>query len=130
LAGTAVAYSFDLTMDEMNNLNATTDLLGPWFQKLTVAIMGDANRERSNEELFTLTDTLGGLLLNRSTQFGVPYCGDAQLARPNFIYLVAAESRLASRMASGETLERVAGELRICKETARNQLKAVLAGIL
>jgi DNA-binding CsgD family transcriptional regulator len=40
-------------------------------------------------------------------------------------HLTAAESRLASRMASGETLERVAGDLRICKETARNQLKAV-----
>jgi DNA-binding CsgD family transcriptional regulator len=39
--------------------------------------------------------------------------------------LTAAESRLASRMASGETLERVAEDLRICKETARNQLKAV-----
>jgi DNA-binding CsgD family transcriptional regulator len=48
----------------------------------------------------------------------------ADVLRSSF-HLTAAESRLASRMASGETLERVAGDLRICKETARNQLKAV-----
>jgi hypothetical protein len=93
--GTAVAYSFDLTMDETNNLNTTMDLLGPWFAKLSVGVMADANRDRSNEELFTLTDTLGGLLLNRSTQFGVPYCGDAQLAQPNYIYPVAGQIGVA-----------------------------------
>ena len=39
--------------------------------------------------------------------------------------LTAAEARLAIRMASGAALETVADELRISKETARNQLKAV-----
>src|SRR5579862_3104037 len=56
---TAIAYSFDLTMDEQNNLGTTLDLLGPWVPKLTLGITADANRERSNEEVFTLTDTLG-----------------------------------------------------------------------
>jgi DNA-binding CsgD family transcriptional regulator len=39
--------------------------------------------------------------------------------------LTTAEARLAMRMASGAALETVADELRISKETARNQLKAV-----
>ena len=39
--------------------------------------------------------------------------------------LTAAEARLAIKMASGAALETVADELRISKETARNQLKAV-----
>jgi DNA-binding CsgD family transcriptional regulator len=39
--------------------------------------------------------------------------------------LTAAETRLATRMASGEALEGVADELDISKETARSQLKAV-----
>lgn len=87
---TAVAYSFDLTMDEQNNLGTTIDLLGPWVTKLTLGVTADANRERSNEEVFTLTDTLGDLLTNLSTpQHGVPYCGDAQLVPPNYIYPLA-----------------------------------------
>jgi DNA-binding CsgD family transcriptional regulator len=39
--------------------------------------------------------------------------------------LTAAEARLALHVAEGETLERAADELRISKETARNQLKAI-----
>ena len=87
---TAVAYSFDLMGDETNNFGTTVDGLGPWASKLTLGVTGDANRERSNERLFTLTDTLGDLLMNASTpQFGVPYCGSAQLAAPNYAYPVA-----------------------------------------
>jgi hypothetical protein len=93
---TAVAYSFDLTMDEFNNLGTTINLLGPWMPKFTLGIMADANRERSNERLFTLTDTLGGLLMNLSTpQHGVPYCGNAQLVPPNYIYPVAGQIGVA-----------------------------------
>jgi DNA-binding CsgD family transcriptional regulator/PAS domain-containing protein len=39
--------------------------------------------------------------------------------------LTAAEARLALHVAAGDTLERAADQLRISKETARNQLKAV-----
>jgi hypothetical protein len=87
---TAVAYSFDLTGDETNNLGTTLDFLGPWMPKFTLGITADANRERSNERVFTLTDTLGGLLMNLSApQHGVPYCGNAQLVPPNYIYPIA-----------------------------------------
>lgn len=84
---TAVAYSFDLTMDETNNLGTVLDWLGPWVAKFTLNVTADANRERSNEEVFTLTDTLGGLLMNLSApQHGVPYCGDQQLVEANYVY--------------------------------------------
>lgn len=87
---TAVAYAFDLEGDETNNLGTVLDWLGPWFTKLTLNYTGDLNRERSNEESFTLTDTLGGLLTNLSApQHGVPYCGPQQLVGPNYIYPVA-----------------------------------------
>jgi DNA-binding CsgD family transcriptional regulator len=39
--------------------------------------------------------------------------------------LTPAEARLAARIASGATLEVIAAELRITKETARNELKAI-----
>jgi hypothetical protein len=93
---TAVAYSFDLTMDETNNLGTVLDWLGPWFTKFTLNATADANRERSNEEVFTLTDTLGGLLMNLSTpQHGVPYCGEQQLVQANYIYPIAGKIGVA-----------------------------------
>jgi hypothetical protein len=77
-------------MDETNNLGTVLDWLGPWFTKFTLNVTADANRERSNEEVFTLTDTLGGLLMNLSApQHGVPYCGEAQLPQANYIYPIA-----------------------------------------
>lgn len=86
----AIAYSFDLMGDETNNVGTTLDWLGPWLSKLQLGITADANRERSNERLFTLTDTLGDLLMNLSTpQFGVSYCGPEQLVGPNYAYPAA-----------------------------------------
>jgi hypothetical protein len=87
---TAIAYSFDLTMDEQNNFGTILDLLGPMTPKFALNVTGDANRERSNERTFTLTDTLGGLLVNLDVkQFGVPYCGNAQIVQANYIYPIA-----------------------------------------
>lgn len=40
-------------------------------------------------------------------------------------HMTASEARLAARLLSGETLERVADELGIAKETARNHLKTI-----
>jgi DNA-binding CsgD family transcriptional regulator len=41
--------------------------------------------------------------------------------------LTAAEARLASLVTSGAALDEIAGQLRIARETARSQLKAVFA---
>lgn len=87
---TAIAYSFDLTGDETNNIGSTVNLVGPWANKLGLGITGNANRERQNERLFTLTDTLGDLLMNlNAKQFGVPYCGKPQIVAENYVYPVA-----------------------------------------
>ena len=86
---TGIAYSFDLTMTEDNNLGATTDLVGPWLTKLTLAVKARSNRERSNERAFTVTDTLGLLLANLNTpEYGHRYC-DGQIAQANYIYPIA-----------------------------------------
>ncbi|MGF6312216.1 hypothetical protein ABIB82_006114 [Bradyrhizobium sp. i1.8.4] len=87
---TAVAYSFDLTGDVQNNIGTTVNLVGPWANNFTLGISADANRERQNERVFTLTDTLGDLLMSLSKpQYGVPYCGAEQLVGPNYLYPAA-----------------------------------------
>lgn len=43
--------------------------------------------------------------------------------------LTSAEARLAARLATGDSLETIAGQLGIAKETARNQLKSIFAKI-
>lgn len=96
---TAVAYSFDLTMDETNNLGTTIDLLGPWASKLTLGVTADANRERSNEQVFTLTDTLGGLLLYLNVvRDGQPYCGAAQIVVANYAYPITGQIGVAKTL--------------------------------
>jgi hypothetical protein len=88
----AIAYSFDLTMTEANNLTTTVDLLGPWRNKLMLGITGDANRTRTNERTFTITDTFQFLLanLNATDETGAHYC-DGQIVKANYIYPIAGE---------------------------------------
>jgi hypothetical protein len=91
---TAVAYSFDLTMDESDTFSPKADLVGPWLNKFTLGLTGDANRDRSNERTFTLTDTFGDLLMNVSNpqrQYpNPPYCS-GQIVGPNYIYPIAGQ---------------------------------------
>lgn len=88
----AIAYSFDLTMTEANNLTTTIDLLGPWRNKFLLGVTGDANRSRSNERTFTVTDTFQFLLANLNTKVeaGRHYCDD-QIVGPNYIYPIAGQ---------------------------------------
>lgn len=85
----AIAYNFDLTMTEQNNLGTTVNLLGPWTQKFTLGLSADANRTRSNERSFTVTDTFSELLmgLNRPVR-GQRYC-DGQIVQANYVYPIA-----------------------------------------
>src|ERR1700685_1993726 len=50
----AVAYSFDLTMNEENDLGSMANFLGPWTNQLTLGLSGDVNRTRVNERIFTI----------------------------------------------------------------------------
>jgi hypothetical protein len=85
----AIAYNFDLTMSEENDLGTALDFLGPWTTKFTLAASADANRGRSNERTFTVTDTFGTLLTQLNTPVrGERYC-DGQIVGPNYIYPIA-----------------------------------------
>jgi hypothetical protein len=88
----AIAYNFDLTMTENNNLTTNLDFLGPWKSKFTLNVTGDANRQRTNERTFTITDTFQFLLanLNRADENGVLYC-DGHIVQANYIYPIAGE---------------------------------------
>jgi hypothetical protein len=86
-----VAYTFDLTMTEDNNLGATANFLGPWANKFTLGLTGDANRTRQNERTFTITDKVGFLLreLNTPKPSGKQYCNGHIAFGPNYIYPIA-----------------------------------------
>ncbi len=83
-----VAYTFDLTMSEDNNLGATANFLGPWAAKFTLGLMGDVNRTRENERTFTITDKFSFLLreLNTPKPSGQRYCDGHIAMYPNYIY--------------------------------------------
>jgi hypothetical protein len=88
----AIAYNFDLTMTEENDLGTNVNFLGPWKSKFTLNVTGDANRQRSNHRTFTITDTFQFLLanLNAADENGVLYC-DGQIAKANHLYPIAGE---------------------------------------
>jgi hypothetical protein len=88
----AIAYNFDLTMTEDNNLGTSINLLGPWKPKFTLGIGADANRQRSNERTFTISDTFDFLLrnLNRpGPARGQRYCDGFIVSQANYIYPIA-----------------------------------------
>jgi hypothetical protein len=88
---TGVAYNFDMTMTEDNDISAGTDLLNPMtLSKFTLAIKGSAKRKRSNNRTFTITDTFSGLITKLNTEIypGVRYC-NGKIVGPNYIYPIA-----------------------------------------
>jgi hypothetical protein len=88
----AVAYSFDLSMIEDNNLKGTVNFIGPWnVAKVTLGITPELNRQRRNDRLFTISDRLDFLLvnLNTSNSRGKQYCDGHIALGPNYIYPIA-----------------------------------------
>jgi hypothetical protein len=91
-----IAYDFTLTMNEQNDLSATANFLGPWANKLTLGLTGNADRSRENERTFTVTDKFSFLLkeLNTinytSTGEVRRYC-DGHIRGPNYIYPIAGQ---------------------------------------
>ncbi len=88
----AIGYSFDLTMSEINDLGTDINLLGPWKSKFTLGLKGNFDRARSNKRTFTVTDTFQFLLanLNRLDENGIAYC-DGQIVQANYIYPIAGQ---------------------------------------
>jgi hypothetical protein len=88
---TGIAYSFDLTMEEVNNLSSTFNFLGPWKPVFTLGITGSADRSRQNLRTFTITDKFSFLLGGLNTpKIGQRYC-DGRIVGPNYIYPIAGQ---------------------------------------
>ena len=90
-ADTAIAYNFDLTMTENNDLTAEVNLLKPLTTpRFTLGINAGALRRRTNERMFTIADTFGYLVaqLNRKNRYGERYC-DGKIVRENYVYPIA-----------------------------------------
>jgi hypothetical protein len=81
-ADAGIAYNFDLTMTEDNNLTTDINLLRPLTNSATkLGISAGAARKRNNHRVFTLTDTFRYLVLFLPTE----YC-DGQIVHANYIY--------------------------------------------
>jgi hypothetical protein len=85
-----IGYNFDLTMTENNDLTTEINLLKPLTEpKFTLGINAGALRERSNNRLFTVTDTFSYLLTQLNTPVrGKRYC-DGQIVHDNYVYPIA-----------------------------------------
>jgi len=82
---TGVAYNYDLTAVEINNVDPTVNLVrGLNNPILNIGVTGTFDRQRQNERVFTITDTLGGLITNVREDYCGPYIADE-----NYIYPIA-----------------------------------------
>jgi len=80
---TGVAYNFNLQMTEVNNVNTDINLLKPFTaSSFTLGIKGNADRQRKNERIFTLTDTFSSLL-----RLPPDYC-DGRFVGASYNYVV------------------------------------------
>jgi hypothetical protein len=92
-----MAYGFQLTMNEQNDLTSTANFLGPWVNKLTLGVTGSANRSRENERTFTVTDKFSFLLRELNTPNFTStgevrrYCDGHINLGPNYIYPIAGQ---------------------------------------
>jgi hypothetical protein len=90
-ADTAIAYNFDLTMTENNDLATDINFLKPLTNpRFTLGVNAGAFRKRTNQRTFTITDTFGFLVarLNRKDAYGGRYC-DGKIVRENYVYPIA-----------------------------------------
>jgi hypothetical protein len=79
-----IAYNFELTMTEDNNLSTEVDFIRPIVNpKLTLALTGGASRKRTNDRTFTSSDTFSGLL-----KLPEEYCRGFVVG-PNYVYPIA-----------------------------------------
>jgi len=87
---TGIAYNFDLTMTENNDLSAGLTFNNRFVNPVvTLGIGAGAKRRRSNYRSFTVTDTFSYLLtkLNVEVQ-GQHYC-DGHVVQANYVYPIA-----------------------------------------
>lgn len=87
---TGIAYTFDLTMTENNDLDASLTFKNPFVNPVvTLGVGADAKRQRSNFRTFTVTDTFSYLLTKlNAEQQGQHYC-DGHIVQANYVYPIA-----------------------------------------
>ena len=87
---TGIAYNFDLTMTENNDLSTELSFLKPFTEPVfTLGVEAAAKRKRSNNRIFTVTDTFSYLLTKLNVDVrGYRYC-NGQIAGPNYVYPIA-----------------------------------------
>jgi hypothetical protein len=82
-----IAYTFELTMSEVNNLGSTVNFLGAGQATFTLGVTGNADRSRENVRTFTITDKFNFLLRELNTpKSGKRYCDGHIAFGPNYIY--------------------------------------------
>jgi len=82
-----VAYTFDLDMSEINNLDPLVDLLDPFHRgKFTMGIKGTFDRKRENERLFTVSDSFSGLIHLPDDYCMDPVANRSYVVSENYIY--------------------------------------------
>lgn len=86
LYGTGVAYNYDLTGLEINNIDPSINFIRPLplVSKVSLGVSGGFDRQRQNERSFTITDNFGDLL----TKVREDYC-KGRLANENYAYPIA-----------------------------------------
>jgi hypothetical protein len=82
---TGIAYNFDLTGIEDNDLTGEVNFLKPdLLSRLSLGVKAGAKRKRANERTFTVTDTFSGLLAKVTETF----C-EGQVVGPNYVYPIS-----------------------------------------
>jgi hypothetical protein len=86
LYNTGIAYYYDLTGLETNNIDPATDLVRPLpiTSLVTLGLAGNFDRMRQNERSFTITDNFGDLVRKVPEQ----YC-TGHLVEANYVYPIA-----------------------------------------
>jgi hypothetical protein len=93
LYGTGIAYFYDLTGLETNNINPEVNLIRPTpiSSLFTLGVTGKFDRQRQNEWTFTITDKFGDLVQKTDAR----YCTNHLIKTENFVYPIAGKVGLA-----------------------------------
>jgi hypothetical protein len=83
---TGIAYNFDLTGLEINNIDATANFIRPKpvSSLLTLGLGANFDRQRQNDRSFTITDNFGELV----SKVHANYCTN-HIATANYVYPIA-----------------------------------------
>ncbi|QOZ36373.1 hypothetical protein XH92_35900 [Bradyrhizobium sp. CCBAU 53421] len=93
LYGTGIAYYYDLTGLETNNVDPTANLIRPTpiTSLVTLGLSGNFDRQRQNEWSFTITDNFGNLVQKTSES----YCENHLARTEDYAYPIAGKVGIA-----------------------------------